>query len=87
MKNTWISTVEQFRKEHQIAGFTVAATDRTHTLFVEGFGVESVERPAQAPTEDTMYRIASISKVVTVAATALAETIAEIAWALALNIL
>jgi CubicO group peptidase (beta-lactamase class C family) len=65
MTHPWTEQLEQFRQKNQIAGFTVAATDRTHTLFVEGFGVESVERPAQAPTEDTMYRIASITKVVT----------------------
>lgn len=65
MIHPWTEKLEQFRQKNQIAGFTVAATDRTHTLFVEGFGVESVERPAQAPTEDTMYRIASITKIVT----------------------
>ncbi len=55
---------ETLEKE-KIAGMAVAITDRKGILFAEGFGVESIERPAVKVTPDSLFRIASITKVVT----------------------
>ncbi|MBQ9778393.1 MAG: beta-lactamase family protein [Clostridia bacterium] len=50
---------------HKIAGFSVAVTDRHNTIFAAGFGVESVERPEVEASARSMYRIASVTKIVT----------------------
>lgn len=55
---------ETLRKE-KIAGMAVAITDRKQILFAEGFGVESIERPEVKVTENSLFRIASITKVIT----------------------
>ena len=52
-------------KNEKIAGMAVAITDREKILFAEGFGVESAERPEVAVTAQSLFRIASITKVVT----------------------
>jgi len=61
--------IRQFLKEtltnEKIAGMAVAITDREKIIFSEGFGVESVERPEVAVTPKSLFRIASITKVVT----------------------
>lgn len=64
--------MEQIRKflqetleREKIAGMAVAVTDREKILFAEGFGVESIERPTVPVTHASLFRIASITKVVT----------------------
>ena len=64
-----METVKRYLKEtlikEKIAGMAVAITDRDKIIFAEGFGVESVERPEVAVTAKSLFRIASITKVVT----------------------
>lgn len=61
--------IRQFLKEtlekEKIAGMAVAITDADKVIFAEGFGVESIERPEVAVTPTSLFRIASITKVVT----------------------
>lgn len=57
--------LNEILEKENIAGMTVAVTDRKGLLFSEGFGVESVERPEVKTAPDALFRIASISKVVT----------------------
>lgn len=52
-------------EREKIAGMAVAVTDREKILFAEGFGVESIERPGVPVTSKSLFRIASITKVVT----------------------
>jgi len=59
---TWL---ENLRREEKIAGMAVAITDRDNILFAEGFGVESIERPEVKVTKISLFRIASITKVIT----------------------
>ena len=49
----------------KVAGMAVAITDRKGVLYAKGFGVESIERPEVPVTQDSLFRIASITKVVT----------------------
>ena len=64
-----METVKRYLEEtlinEKIAGMAVAITDRDKIIFAEGFGVESVERPEVAVTSKSLFRIASITKVVT----------------------
>lgn len=53
-----------FEKNH-IAGMSVAITDRDKMIKCYNFGVETVEFPDHKTTEHSMYRIASITKVIT----------------------
>lgn len=55
----------KIRQENKIAGMAVAVTDRKKVLFAEGFGVESIERPQVPVTADSLFRIASITKIFT----------------------
>lgn len=57
--------IEVWRKQYNVAGISVAVTDREKTLFAEGFGTESVERPVLRVTPETRFKIASISKMIT----------------------
>ena len=57
--------LKEIREKEKIAGMSVAVTDRNGLLFAEGFGVESIERPEVKITADSLFRIASITKVVT----------------------
>lgn len=50
-------------EQHKIAGMSVAITDKDGILYANGFGVESVERPILRATPETLYKIASVSKV------------------------
>ena len=64
-----METIRNFLKEtlinEKIAGMAVAITDREKVIFAEGFGVESIERPEVGVTPESLFRIASITKVVT----------------------
>lgn len=53
-----------FDKNH-IAGMSVALTDRNKIVKCFNFGVETVEFPTHKTTEHSIYRIASITKVIT----------------------
>lgn len=57
--------LEETLKKEKIAGMAVAVTDREKMIFAEGFGVESIERPEVKATSTSLFRIASITKVVT----------------------
>lgn len=50
-------------EQHKIAGMSVAVTDKKGIVYSNGFGVESVERPHLLSTPETLYKIASVSKV------------------------
>lgn len=50
-------------EQHNIAGMSVAVTDKDGIVYANGFGVESVERPMLQSTPETLYKIASVSKV------------------------
>ena len=56
--------LEMFQ-QNRIAGMSVAVTDRKRVLFASGFGVDSVERPHISASAESVYRIASITKMVT----------------------
>ena len=57
--------LEAMRQEGRVAGMAVAVTDREKTIYNEGFGVETVERPQNGHGADTMFRIASMTKIIT----------------------
>ena len=57
--------LSRLQQDAKIAGMAIAITDREKVLFAEGFGVESIERPNVKVTENSLFRIASITKVVT----------------------
>lgn len=57
--------LSEIQEKERVAGMSVAVTDRRGILFAEGFGVESIERPEVPVTPDSLFRIASITKVVT----------------------
>lgn len=57
--------LEETLVKEKIAGMAVAITDRERIIFAEGFGVESIERPEVGVTPESLFRIASITKVVT----------------------
>lgn len=57
--------LEDLRNEHSIVGMSAAVTSREKILFARGFGVESVERPEVPATADSLFRIASLTKMFT----------------------
>lgn len=57
--------LEEILKEHRIAGMAVAITNKKCVVYQKGFGVDSIERPHIPAEADSLYRIASITKVVT----------------------
>ena len=57
--------IHELYSANKIAGMSVAVTNKTQTLFSEGFGVESVERPVLRVMPTTLYKIASITKIIT----------------------
>ena len=59
------SFLEKICRDERIAGMAVAITDKNRILFSEGFGVESIERPEVGVTGKSLFRIASITKIVT----------------------
>ena len=61
----WEQALKELLASRKIAGFSVAVTDRQKIIYANGFGVESVERPAVSATSRSMYRIASVTKIVT----------------------
>ncbi|MBQ6899513.1 MAG: beta-lactamase family protein [Firmicutes bacterium] len=57
--------LQQILDDRKIAGMSIAVTDREKVIYCQGFGVESIERPYIKHGTETMYRIASISKIFT----------------------
>lgn len=57
--------IQALYSANNIAGMSVAVTNKSQTLFSEGFGVESVERPVLKATPTSLYKIASVTKVIT----------------------
>ena len=57
--------IEELRLKNNVAGMAVAITDNHNSFFMEGFGVESVERPILKVEPTTMFKIASITKMIT----------------------
>lgn len=55
--------LQNILEQHNIAGMSVAVTDKDSIIYANGFGVESVERPQLKSTPETLYKIASVSKV------------------------
>ena len=51
--------------DRTLAGLTVVVTDREKIIAAENFGVASVEMPDVSVSERSLYRVASITKVVT----------------------
>lgn len=64
MMYQWEQTCEQLWREEGIAGMTVAVTDKKGVIWARGYGVDSAERPDVATTPHSLYRIASITKIV-----------------------
>lgn len=62
-KNALDHYLQNVLETHNIAGMSVAVTDRDGVVYAKGFGVESVERPQLTSTPETLYKIASVSKV------------------------
>ena len=56
--------IEQLRQQYHVAGMAVSVTDREKIVYQEGFGLENVERPELKNTPETMFRIASVTKIV-----------------------
>lgn len=57
--------LEQIFKENTIGGMSVAVTDREKIVYKKGFGVLNVEHPEFLTTPDALYRIASVTKIIT----------------------
>lgn len=56
--------LEAMRQQYHVAGMAVSVTDREKIIYKKGFGMESAERPEISNTPQTMFRIASVTKVV-----------------------
>lgn len=56
--------VEALCRENGIVGLSLAVSDSRGLLFSQGFGLESVERPVLTVQPNTLFKIASISKVI-----------------------
>ena len=67
MLNAQILTekLEQLRIRENIAGMSVAVTDREKVIYNQGFGFESAMRPEIPTCPDALYKIASITKTFT----------------------
>lgn len=58
----WQKKIENLMAQYRIAGLAVAVTDRNCTIWHQGFGVTSVEKPWDPVTTETLFRIASCTK-------------------------
>ena len=57
--------LDEILKKEKVAGMCVAITDRNKLIYKNGFGVESTFRPEVSTHPDALYKIASITKIVT----------------------
>ena len=60
--------ITSYMSDHRAPGLSVAVVDQSHVIFAHGYGMSDVENNVRA-SEDTIYRIASISKSITATAT------------------
>jgi len=65
VKNFLDKKLSELLSENNIAGMSVAVTDRKGILYSGGFGLNSSDRPEIKADETSLYRVASITKVVT----------------------
>ena len=56
--------IEELKDKYHVAGMAVSVTDREKVVYAEGFGMENVEYPERKITTETMFRIASVTKIV-----------------------
>jgi len=56
--------LQEILEKNHIAGMAVAVTDRKKVIYARGFGVDNAERPHIPADPTSLYRIASITKVV-----------------------
>ena len=61
----WDELIQTLQQTYNIAGLSVAVTDKDKIIYAKGFGVDSVERNTVAASAQSLYRIASVTKVVT----------------------
>lgn len=59
------SYLEEILEKEKLAGMAIGITDGEELLFAEGFGVESCERPEVKATGNSLFRIASVTKIFT----------------------
>ena len=57
--------LEEIRIKNNIAGMSVAVTDFNGTIYKKGFGFENALRPEVPTYPDAMYKIASMTKIIT----------------------
>ncbi len=60
----WENQIQDLMDTYKIAGLAVAVTDQKGILWHQGFGVTSVERPWDPVRPDTLFRIASCTKLI-----------------------
>lgn len=58
----WDRTLEAWGQKYGMAGFAVALSDREKTIWQKGYGVTSTEKPWDQVTPQTLFRIASCTK-------------------------
>lgn len=59
----WDQEIQRLMEAYQIAGLAVAVTDREKLLWHNSYGVTSVEKPWDPVTTQTLFRIASCTKI------------------------
>jgi CubicO group peptidase (beta-lactamase class C family) len=62
--------VADFRSANPVPGVSVAVFDSAHIIFEQSEGVRAVERPEEAMTADTVFRLYSLTKMITALAVA-----------------
>lgn len=65
MYNELHKKLENIRLKNNICGMSIAVTNSKEILFSAGFGLDSIERPNVPTTADSVYRIASVTKIIT----------------------
>lgn len=57
--------LEEILQKEKLAAMAIGITNREKILFAEGFGMESVERPEVKVTGESLFKIASVTKIFT----------------------
>lgn len=65
MKALLDQKLQEIFDRNTIAGMSVAVTNRKEVIYQKGFGVESTERPDVLTYPNALYRVASVTKLVT----------------------
>lgn len=58
----WDAEIQRMMRETGTVGLAVSVTDRERTVWQRGYGVTSIEKPWDAVTPRTLFRIASCTK-------------------------